>query len=82
MAEVPKQQRRLENKISYWENHLQVRRDSIAANYDIKIESAKHDAQREHWVKAKAAALATVDELERTRVEPMRAEYRQLLGLD
>lgn len=83
MAENPtKKQRSLENKISYWENHLRVRRDSIDANYDLKIKSARTDAQRKHYTDAKAAALATVADLEASRVEPMRAEYRRIMGLD
>ncbi len=80
--EETKQQRKLENKIAYREAHLASRRTGIEATYGLKIQQAKNDAQRAHWTTIRDRAIKEVDDLEASWLEPLRVEYRAIMGLD
>lgn len=82
MERPPKAQRRLENRIKHWEGQVEQRRRAVHAAYDHKVEGAKTEQQLTHWTAARDAALAQVDLIEATHLEPMRADYRAILGLD
>lgn len=77
-----KQQRRLENRIDHWEGQVAQRRRSAMGTYDPRIAAAKSEGQRQYWQDLKDKAMAQIDQIESEKIEPMRAEYRAILGLD
>ena len=74
--------RKLENRITHWETHLAESRAHLEAVAQKKIDTATTDAQRDYWQEYKRAGLARIQLREDALVEPMREEYRRLLGLD
>jgi hypothetical protein len=77
-----KQVKALENKITYWEGYIAKQRDHVNNVADTKTAVAKTDAQRAHWEEYRASNMKKFDVQEQEKLEPLRAEYRQLLGLD
>lgn len=72
----------LENKISYWETHLESRRTQINKMVDNHLSDGMSDTKRGHWEGKRTEMLDHINELEQKRLEPLRVEYRRLMGLD
>jgi hypothetical protein len=71
----------LENKIQHREAALADARARVNATAEAKIENGSAK-QKEFWADYRVRALTLLDEREAKTIEPLRAEYRTLLGLD
>lgn len=83
MAKTKEQQAKaLENKITYWEGYIAKQREHVNNVADAKVATAKTTKQALHWEDYRKESMLKFDAQEKSKLEPLKEEYRQLVGLD
>lgn len=74
--------KRLENRISHWEEQLAKQREHVNTLTDKKIKACKTERQVAYWEEYRKTMLDRIAFRESSVVEPMREQYRNVLGMD